>query len=328
MVDFASPKPLVHLVQNIYLYAHQDVHLHLYTKRQTGPYTWYMYMFSRVLQNQNSPIDSPTAPKQWTVNHQPITKNMEAHFCQYREENVLICYIKSCYRSWYCWQSGFAITVNEFHLIEGEILLLYNYFELQTFQGVKVMKIRMNSILKYLDIIKKKGKHFHKNPIKPFFQWELYEYTFLTEMGFLREAETVQKHAAKTLAITPSQKPATSLSHCPLTSPDRTVTGERKASCLEWHYQTSSATPFSQWIVTSSCKKLARTMLHYFSMQYWAITQRHLWVCSPAGLMELTGEILHALLDWEEERGAGIWKLPPQLASHVGFSYTIPAPVV
>lgn len=24
MADFASPKPLVHLVQNIYLYAHQD----------------------------------------------------------------------------------------------------------------------------------------------------------------------------------------------------------------------------------------------------------------------------------------------------------------
>lgn len=47
-------------------------------------------------------------------------------------------------------------------------------------------------------------------------------------MGFLREAETVQKHAAKTLAITPSQKPATALSHCPPTSPDRTVPGERK----------------------------------------------------------------------------------------------------
>lgn len=47
-------------------------------------------------------------------------------------------------------------------------------------------------------------------------------------------------------------------------------------------------------------------MLHYFSMQYWAITQRHLGVCPPAWLMELAGEILHALLDWEEERGAGI----------------------
>lgn len=44
-------------------------------------------------------------------------------------------------------------------------------------------------------------------------------------------------------------------------------------------------------------------MLHYFSMQYWAITQRHLGVCSPTGLIELAGEILHALLNWEEERG-------------------------
>lgn len=48
-----------------------------------------MYMFAHDLQNQNSPIDSPTARKHWPINHQPITKNMEAHFCQYHENNIL-----------------------------------------------------------------------------------------------------------------------------------------------------------------------------------------------------------------------------------------------
>lgn len=57
MVDFASPKPLVHSVQNIYIYTHNrtDIHIQLYTKRQTGPHTWYTYMCSHFFTKSKQP---------------------------------------------------------------------------------------------------------------------------------------------------------------------------------------------------------------------------------------------------------------------------------
>lgn len=151
----------------------------------------------------------------------------------------------------------------------------------------------------------------------------------LTEMGFLSGRQAGLKHAAKILTTTPSQEQAIALSHCPLMFPwaELSQTGQSQVRIrLHAPSDTTKPTPhpffsMDSHILMQKASKDNVALFQHAILGYYTMPSRGL-------LIELTGEILHALLDWEEERGAGIWKLPPHLASRVGFSYTIPAPAV
>lgn len=87
MVNGASPKPLVHLVQNIYLYAHQDGRTFtIYIQRDEWDHTHDTCTCSLMFYK----IKTALLTHQLLISNEPetnslITKNREAHFCQYCE---------------------------------------------------------------------------------------------------------------------------------------------------------------------------------------------------------------------------------------------------
>lgn len=75
MVDFASPKPLVHSVQNIYLYTQQDRHTYtsIYKETNRTAHMVHIHVLSRFTKSKQ-PYWFITVSWAMNHNHQPITK--------------------------------------------------------------------------------------------------------------------------------------------------------------------------------------------------------------------------------------------------------------
>lgn len=75
MVDFASPKPLVHLVQNIYLYTQQDrrTYTFIYKETNSTAHMVHVHVLSRFTKSKQ-PYWLTTDSWVLNRNHQPITK--------------------------------------------------------------------------------------------------------------------------------------------------------------------------------------------------------------------------------------------------------------
>lgn len=75
MVDFASPKPLVHSVQNIYLYTQQDRHTYTFIYKETNrtSHMVHVHVLSRFTKSKQ-PYWFTTDSWAMNHNHRPITK--------------------------------------------------------------------------------------------------------------------------------------------------------------------------------------------------------------------------------------------------------------
>lgn len=75
MVDFASPKPLVHSVQNIYLYTQQDRHTYTFIYKETNrtAHMVHVHVLSHFTKSKQ-PYRFTTDPRAMNHNHRPITK--------------------------------------------------------------------------------------------------------------------------------------------------------------------------------------------------------------------------------------------------------------